>query len=247
MIVVVVCWFCWRTTASLFVQPDVTSLHREHSPGRMVSWTGPGFARVKDGAGLVFTVDNVPYAMDYDILIRYEPEVATLLMVTSVLTRKLRIKPGVCVCSPQRTGRLSSASPPFCCPPVSGVETFSQQNSSTLQPCRTGKGTHTHTQPYVHVQLHVLLPSIPWNLFFIVDNITEQQGWKLSGPVCFHNSSDWLALLPLFCFLFLFLCIFTPGCNVDFLDYKPSFSWNLGNFLLFGVVNFEWPLWIHDA
>lgn len=69
---------------SLFVQPDVASLHREHSPGQTASWTGPGFARVKDGAGLVFTVDNVPHAMDYDILIRYEPEVATLLMVTSI-------------------------------------------------------------------------------------------------------------------------------------------------------------------
>lgn len=41
----------------------------------MVSWTGPGFARVKDGAGLVFTIDNIPYAMEYDIMIRYEPEV----------------------------------------------------------------------------------------------------------------------------------------------------------------------------
>ncbi len=41
----------------------------------MVSWTGPGFSRVKDGAGLVFTIDNIPYAMEYDIMIRYEPEV----------------------------------------------------------------------------------------------------------------------------------------------------------------------------
>lgn len=54
----------------------MSSLHRDRSLDRMVSWTGPGFARVKDGAGLVFTVEDVPYAMDYDILIRYEPEVA---------------------------------------------------------------------------------------------------------------------------------------------------------------------------
>lgn len=44
----------------------------------MVSWTGPGFARVKDGAGLVFTIENIPYAMEYDIMIRYEPEVGDL-------------------------------------------------------------------------------------------------------------------------------------------------------------------------
>lgn len=62
------------------MQPDVTTVHRERSLGRMVSWTGPGFARVKDGAGLVFTIENIPYAMEYDIMIRYEPEVGDLQM-----------------------------------------------------------------------------------------------------------------------------------------------------------------------
>uniref|UniRef100_A0AAR2J5X9 Laminin, beta 2-like n=1 Tax=Pygocentrus nattereri TaxID=42514 RepID=A0AAR2J5X9_PYGNA len=54
--------------------PDVMTVHRERQPGQMVTWTGPGFARVKDGAGLVFTIDNIAYAMEYDIMIRYEPE-----------------------------------------------------------------------------------------------------------------------------------------------------------------------------
>lgn len=56
-------------------QPSVSSVHRERQPGQMVTWTGPGFARVKDGAGLEFAVSNIPYAMEYDIMIRYEPEV----------------------------------------------------------------------------------------------------------------------------------------------------------------------------
>lgn len=58
-----------------FPQPDVTTVHRERAPGHVVTWTGPGFARVKDGAGLMFTFDNIPNAMEYDIMIRYEPEV----------------------------------------------------------------------------------------------------------------------------------------------------------------------------
>uniref|UniRef100_A0A673C7J4 Laminin subunit beta-1 n=1 Tax=Sphaeramia orbicularis TaxID=375764 RepID=A0A673C7J4_9TELE len=56
--------------------PSDTALPR--TPSHMVTWTGPGFARVKDGAGLVFTIDNIPYAMEYDIMIRYEPEVLSM-------------------------------------------------------------------------------------------------------------------------------------------------------------------------
>ncbi|XP_017266844.1 laminin subunit beta-1 [Kryptolebias marmoratus] len=63
-----------RRIRQLQQTPDVTTVHRERTPGHIVTWTGPGFARVKDGAGLVFTIDNIPYAMEYDIMIRYEPE-----------------------------------------------------------------------------------------------------------------------------------------------------------------------------
>ncbi|XP_037334341.2 laminin subunit beta-2 [Pungitius pungitius] len=63
-----------RRIRQLQQTPDVRSVHREHIPSHMVTWTGPGFARVKDGAGLVLTIDNIPYAMEYDIMIRYEPE-----------------------------------------------------------------------------------------------------------------------------------------------------------------------------
>ncbi|XP_068129732.1 laminin subunit beta-4 [Hyperolius riggenbachi] len=47
---------------------------REPTPGKPVTWTGPGFARVSNGAGLRFTVNNIPYSMDFIIAIRYEPE-----------------------------------------------------------------------------------------------------------------------------------------------------------------------------
>ncbi|XP_040199485.1 laminin subunit beta-4-like isoform X1 [Rana temporaria] len=47
---------------------------RQPTPGKPVTWTGPGFARVLHGAGLRFTVNNIPYSMDFLIAIRYEPE-----------------------------------------------------------------------------------------------------------------------------------------------------------------------------
>uniref|UniRef100_A0A3Q3JUR0 Laminin, beta 2-like n=1 Tax=Monopterus albus TaxID=43700 RepID=A0A3Q3JUR0_MONAL len=69
--------------------PDVTVVHRDHTDSHMVTWTGSGFSRVKDGAGLVFTIDNIPYAMEYDIMIRYEPESTedweAIVSITSVL------------------------------------------------------------------------------------------------------------------------------------------------------------------
>ncbi|MGH0126894.1 UNVERIFIED_CONTAM: hypothetical protein FKN15_034351 [Acipenser sinensis] len=49
-------------------------IFRQRSPDRPVTWTGPGFVRVQDGAGLRFTVNNIPAFLDYSIVIRYEPE-----------------------------------------------------------------------------------------------------------------------------------------------------------------------------
>ncbi|KAB5546301.1 hypothetical protein PHYPO_G00070480 [Pangasianodon hypophthalmus] len=77
-----------RRIRQLQQTPDVTIAGRERYTDQMVTWTGPGFARVKDGAGLVFTIEDISYAMEYDIMIRYEPESTedweAIVSVTSV-------------------------------------------------------------------------------------------------------------------------------------------------------------------
>ncbi|KAJ7329595.1 hypothetical protein JRQ81_015769 [Phrynocephalus forsythii] len=47
---------------------------RESVPGKPVTWSGPGFVRVQSGAGLRFTISNIPFQMDFNIIVRYEPE-----------------------------------------------------------------------------------------------------------------------------------------------------------------------------
>lgn len=48
---------------------------RENYPdGRKETWTGPGFMKVPESSTLVFVINNLKKSMNYNVLIRYEPQ-----------------------------------------------------------------------------------------------------------------------------------------------------------------------------
>ena len=41
-----------------------------------ISWTGPGFIRIREGGSIEFTIDDVVQSGEYDVILRYEPLVS---------------------------------------------------------------------------------------------------------------------------------------------------------------------------
>lgn len=54
---------------------NCTIVVRDPYPDRPPTWTGPGFLKVYEGGDISFTIDNVPKTMNYDIQLRYSPQI----------------------------------------------------------------------------------------------------------------------------------------------------------------------------
>uniref|UniRef100_A0A3Q3NKE3 Laminin, beta 4 n=1 Tax=Mastacembelus armatus TaxID=205130 RepID=A0A3Q3NKE3_9TELE len=52
---------------------------RQRTANQPITWTGLGLVRVLEGAGLRFTVDNLPSSMNFQLVIRYETEVREMM------------------------------------------------------------------------------------------------------------------------------------------------------------------------
>ena len=48
---------------------------RAPHPGRPTTWTGEGFMEVHEGDKIDFEISNLGQSMEYEIVVRYEPQV----------------------------------------------------------------------------------------------------------------------------------------------------------------------------
>ncbi|XP_044050213.1 laminin subunit beta-4 [Siniperca chuatsi] len=78
---------------------------RQRSVDQPITWTGLGLVRVLEGAGLRFTVDNLPSSLDYQLVIRYEPEaLSDWLASVNIIT--VSLGNGSCSSEPTRSKSL---------------------------------------------------------------------------------------------------------------------------------------------
>ncbi|XP_055365504.1 laminin subunit beta-4 isoform X2 [Betta splendens] len=63
-----------KTSISLGSGHAVQFVPRQRTSSHLIMWTGLGLVRVLEGAGLRFTVDNLPLSLEFQLVIHYETE-----------------------------------------------------------------------------------------------------------------------------------------------------------------------------
>ncbi|KAM6437491.1 laminin subunit beta-4 [Liasis olivaceus] len=107
--------------------PALNIVIKEAIPGKPVTWSGLGFAQMQSRAGLRFLINNIPFLMEFNIIIRYQPETsadwtATIVVKSSGPVGSEHCKNQIALEEPQflvlpSTMRMQLLSTPICLEP----------------------------------------------------------------------------------------------------------------------------------
>ncbi|KAL2102594.1 hypothetical protein ACEWY4_001762 [Coilia grayii] len=140
--------------------PAVSVIQRPYPLDREPTWTGVGFAKVPEGEELQFTINNIPQSMEYDVLIRYEPQLPAEWEQASVRVERPRVVGGRC-------GESSTDNQAVSLPPGSRYVSlpwpicFEEGQNYTLRFSLPFYSSHSdHHAPFIFIDSIVLMPHV---------------------------------------------------------------------------------------
>uniref|UniRef100_A0AAY4DT57 Laminin, beta 1b n=1 Tax=Denticeps clupeoides TaxID=299321 RepID=A0AAY4DT57_9TELE len=138
--------------------PGVTVVPRTPPVNREPTWTGIGFAKVPEGEKMEFSIDNTPKSMEYELLIRYEPQLPDEWEQLLVEVKRSRPLEGQCSTTDYQSVSLRPGSRYVSLPwPVC----FDRGQNYTVELSLPHYSSHSnHQSPYMYIDSMVLMPRV---------------------------------------------------------------------------------------
>ncbi|XP_066523784.1 laminin subunit beta-1b [Hoplias malabaricus] len=161
-------------------EPEVKVVPRPLPVDRSPTWTGIGFANVPEGSTIRFNIDNVPQSMEYNLLIRYEPQLPDVWEQVMVNVVRTGFPSSSAHCSPPYADQQSVSLPPeyrymVLTKPLC-LEKGQKYTVEMLMALYSSNDYHQH--PHILIDSIVLLPVVK-DLELFSGSADRQDAWEM--------------------------------------------------------------------